>query len=288
MIKLLKNILGIVIAILLIGNSVMFPSQPTAAGQATLPSNHSRGAVVTLQPACLEKGGQVVVRRLDTALHYRDMDYRVYLPPCYQEQTGLRYPVLYLVHGQSSTDAHWDELGIDETADTLIRAGEISPLIIVMPRDLIWTQPSDDLFDDILLKELIPLVDRDYRTRADRQHRAIGGLSRGGGWAVHLGLAHWQVFGALGAHTPAVFWEDAPQLRTWLSELTASQMPRIYIDVADRDREEILLSTLRLEKILAELAIPHEFYRFVGLHNAEYWSSNLERYLRWYSAEWGE
>ena len=97
-----------------------------------------------------------------------------------------------------------------------------------------------------------------------------------------------QVFGALGAHTPAVFWEDAPQLRTWLSGLTAFQLPRIYIDVADRDREEILLSTLRLEKILAELAVPHEFYRFVGLHNAEYWSSNLERYLRWYSAEWGE
>jgi enterochelin esterase-like enzyme len=238
------------------------------------------------QPACLERDGQVVVRSLDSRQDYRNMDYRVYLPPCYREQGDRRYPVLYLVHGQSSTDSQWDDLGINETADDLIRKGKIPPLIIVMPRDLVWTPPSQDPFDDILLEELIPLIDREYRTLTDRRHRAVGGLSRGAGWAVNLGLAHWQMFGALGAHTPAVFWEDAPQLRTWLSELTETQRPRIYVDVADRDRDEIRFSAQQLTKILAELAIPHDFYQFVGLHNAEYWSKNLERYLLWYTAEW--
>lgn len=69
------------------------------------------------------------------------LDYRIYLPPCYNTQAHLRYAVLYLIHGQSYTDDQWDRLGADEVAEQLILTGEIGPFLIVMPRDRLWEQP---------------------------------------------------------------------------------------------------------------------------------------------------
>ena len=61
------------------------------------------------------------------------LSYRIYLPPCYDEMEDARYPVLYLIHGQNFNDDQWDRLGVDESADALIAAEEMSPLLIVMP-----------------------------------------------------------------------------------------------------------------------------------------------------------
>lgn len=266
-------------------------SQPAATptSVAARPAQATPTDTPAAVPAgCNHPAGHMVIASLESNLLNKPLDYRVYLPPCYEEQTGQRYPVLYLVHGQSYNDDQWDRLGADEAAGRLIAAGEIAPLILVMPRDRVWSQPDEDMFGRAVVEELIPFIDGHYRTLADRSHRAVGGLSRGAGWAVHFGLSQWKLFSAFGAHSPATFWTDAPQFRTWLKEIPTGLLPRIYVDAGDHDRPEILDAAQRFAALLTELGIPHEWYLFPGYHDEAYWSAHVEKYLRWYAAPWGE
>jgi len=236
--------------------------------------------------ACWQQGGRIVQDSLRTDLLPLPLEYRVYLQTCYDQQPDDHYPVLYMIHGQNFNDDQWDRLGIDETADALIAAGEIPPLIIVMPRDRSWAQPTEDRFGQVLAEELLPFIDENYRTLPDRSHRAIGGLSRGAGWAVHLGLSHWELFAAIGAHSLPVFWADTPHVRQWLKDIPSNALPRIYLDIGENDRPVILSSVRWFENLLTEENIPHEWHLFTGYHEEAYWQSHVEQYLRWYTQDW--
>ena len=228
----------------------------------------------------------MVLGKLETSLLPQPLEYRVYLPPCYARLTSLRFPVLYLFHGQSYTDDQWDRLEADETADRLIAAGEVTPFIMVMPRDRLWTQADADPFGQAVLEVLLPSIDQTYRTLAERQYRAVGGLSRGAGWAVHFGLGSWELFGAIGAHSLPVFWSDVPSVKKWLDAIPAESMPRIFMDIGKDDRPEIRESALWFESLLTQRNIPHEWHQFEGYHEEAYWQAHVEQYLRWYAAEW--
>jgi len=238
-----------------------------------------------VSPACLKTKGLVNTGALQSRLLPRPLEYRIYLPPCYDEQVQQRYPVLYLIHGQSYTDDQWDRLGADETADSLITAGEVGPFIIVMPRDRVWSQPDEDPFGQALTEELIPWIDRHYRTQADRRFRAIGGLSRGGGWALHLGLSRQDLFSAIGLHSAAIFSSDTQRLPQWLDKMLPDS-PRIYIDIGEKDRPQILGSITRFEDYLTEHGIPHLWHLYTGYHEEAYWQSHVDEYLRWYAEGW--
>lgn len=240
---------------------------------------------ITIQ-SCLEEGGRIEQGNLRSTLLRLPMEYRVYLPPCYDSEPDRRYPVLYLIHGQNYNEDQWDRLGVDESADMLIQSNEIPPLIIVMPRDRNWNQPSQDPFGKVLADELIPIIDQQFRTLDQRQFRAIGGLSRGAGWSVHLGLSRWDLFGALGGHSLPVFWEDTAKIRSWLDNIPVEQRPRIYLDIGERDRPQILKSAVWFEELLTHEGIPHEWYLLPGYHEEAYWQKNLPRYLRWYTRTW--
>ncbi len=214
------------------------------------------------------------------------LSFRVYLPPCYDDQPDRRYPVLYMLHGQTNTDDQWVRLGIAETSNALITSGEVPPYLVVMPRDRVWKQPSEDKFGEALVNDLIPWIDAHYRTLPDRTHRAIGGLSRGAGWAVHLGLSEWEMFGAIGAHSLPIFWEDVSMLKQWIEEIPLESFPRLYLDIGDRDQPEMLKSDNWFEELLTEEGIPHEWHLFSGQHMEAYWQSHVDQYLRWYTAGW--
>ena len=255
------------------------PTQTPSAAKATPPTT---GTAST----CLAQGGKVEVSQLEVKDLPDLLDYRLYLPPCYAENAHQRYPVLYLVHGQSFNDDQWDRLGVDETVDRLLANGEISPFIIVMPRDTRWGSAEQDPFDEAVLQGLIPFIDRQYRTLDERQYRAIGGLSRGAGWAANLGLQYPELFGAVGMHSLALFWSDVPNVKLWLDEISPEKMPRFYIDAGLNDRPDILNSSRWFESQLNQRDIPHEWHLFAGYHDEAYWSSHVEQYLRWYAAEW--
>lgn len=152
----------------------------------------------------------------------------VYTPPGYDDGK-TRYPVLYLQHGHGEDEAGWSHQGHENfILDNLIAAGKAKPMIIVnedgmtgaplqigpppkpapgstppaMPRGL--GSMKYETFDSIVSKDLIPFIDATFRTISDREHRAIAGLSMGGGEAFRIGLNHPDKFAYIGGFSPAL------------------------------------------------------------------------------------
>jgi enterochelin esterase-like enzyme len=235
---------------------------------------------------CWRSEGHFENGSLETPRKKDPVEFRIFLPPCYDVDSERRHPVLYLLHGQGFTDEQWERIGAGETASRLIADGEVPPFLIVMPRYRSWTEPYKNDFGRVMVEELIPWIDAEYRTIPERNYRAVGGLSKGAGWAVHLGLKYWETFAAIGGHSLAVFWNDTLYIRTWLEEIPRENLPRIYLDIGDQDRSVIMSSNNWFSEVLVDYGVPHEWYLFSGNHDEAYWRENAERYLRWYSLEW--
>lgn len=236
---------------------------------------------------CLEQRGRIESGQVRTRLLSQPLVFRVYLPPCYLQDVARRYPVVYLIHGQSFNEDQWDRLGADEAADELIAEGKAPPFMIVMPHDEgVRSQPEEDKFGDAVAQVLVPWIDAHYRTLPDRAYRAVGGVSRGGGWALHIGLSEWKIFGAFGAHSLAIFWNDTPHIKEWLDAIPSDKIPRIYLDIGDNDRPEIKESDLWFERLLTQRGIPHEWTLFTGYHEEKYWQKHVKQYLEWYTELW--
>lgn len=237
------------------------------------------------QTACTLTRGTIELREIIIPETTRTFSFRVYLPPCYAQRPDYDYPVLYLLHGQSSTDDQWDRLGADETADRLISAGEALPFIIVMPFEYYYLQdPRESVYGDLLVNNLIPWVDEEYDTCDLRECRAIGGLSRGAGWAMHLALTEWELFGSVGAHSLALFQGDFFSLPDRLNKITDDAYPRVYMD--DGSLDYMLESARNFEQQLTRYHVAHTWVINDGAHNEDYWGAHVEDYLRWYTFAW--
>jgi len=231
---------------------------------------------------CLTQPGRVDEGALDSTNPAQQ--YLIYLPPCYDEKTDQRYPVLYLLHGQTYTDDQWIRLGAAGILDKLILSGESQPFIIVFPDDRYWNLQAGPGFGLRLVDHLIPYIDETYRTLPDRNHRAIGGMSRGAGWALELGLTRWDLFGEIGLHSLAVLQRDASQIANWLAKIPPSSRPRVFMDIGDNDQE--LEMAQLVEKQFSEDGLSHEWHLYSGAHTEEYWSAHVEEYIRWYAEGW--
>jgi enterochelin esterase-like enzyme len=234
--------------------------------------------------SCSEASGEIETYEIP----WRDelLTGRIYLPPCYGSDPEREYPTLYMLHGATETDQQWDDLGLDEWADTLILEKEISPLIIIMPREITWIILPENPFGDHLITAVIPWIDGNYQTLGNRDYRAIGGMSRGGNWAIRLGLLHWGLFGSIGAHSTPLFIGDLKRVPGWIEIIPASQIPRILMDIGEDDNN--LADAQALHESLLDLDLPHEWRLYPGLHDEHYWRSHLEEYLKWYSEGWTE
>jgi enterochelin esterase-like enzyme len=211
-------------------------------------------------------------------------EFRIYLPPCYDEKTEQHYPVLYLLHGQTYTDDQWIRLGAVDVVDRLILSGESLPFIIVFPDDRYWNLPPGPGFGQRLAEKLIPYIDATYRTLPNRNQRAIGGMSRGAGWALRLGLMHWKLFGTIGLHSLAASRKDVSEIRDWLVDIPLSSRPRVYMDIGDNDQE--LEMAQRVETQFNDFGLSHEWHLYSGAHTEDYWSAHVEEYIRWYAEGW--
>lgn len=251
------------------------PPPPTATSSLT-PSPTVAPSATPL--TCLKQRGELTRRKLQTTTPHQE--FLLYLPPCYDQRPDLRYPVLYLLHGQTYTDDQWVSLGATVAADNLIHSGEAAPFILVFPDDRYWNLAAGGEFDDRLINNLIPTIDKSFRTLADREHRALGGLSRGGGWGIHMLLTQQDLFGTIGLHSPVIFEGDAYVMQKRIKELPAESWPRLWIDAGDRDGE---LGKIRhFETMLALRQVPHDWRMYVGDHTDAYWQAHVVEYLQWY------
>ncbi len=199
----------------------------------------------------------------------RPHDVMVLLPPGYEDDPGRRYPVLYLHDGQNVFDdlplspfgVQW---GVDTTARALINARIIEPIIIVAignaGRDRIdeYTPTRDNVHDaggeadqygQMLVYEIKPWVDRQWRTRRGPRDTGLAGSSLGGLLTLYLGLTHPAVFGKLALLSPSVWWDDRWIVRQLVAHGGRRPDLRIWLDVGTAERR-MLRGTRLLYRIL--------------------------------------
>ena len=160
----------------------------------------------------------------------------VYLPPRYMENAQKRYPVFYLISGTTDTEEVYYKVGrVNYILDNLIADKMANEMIVVLPygnpTKLLnagsdaATQPQTkfggDPFSRDLIEDLMPYIDRTYRTRADRNHRAIGGFSRGGNQALYNGLTNLDKFSYLCSY----------------SSFTSTDIPQVYDQSAETNKK---------------------------------------------------
>ena len=233
----------------------------------------------------------------------KDMKVNIYLPKGYNGKT--RYPVLYMLHGYTDNEDCWMvNLNLKIVADRLINDNMIEPVIIVMPQiDNSFGVNSDKsiylslkysagLYEDYLYKDLIPNIDKYYKTIKNRNSRYIGGLSMGGYAALHLAFNHSELFSKVGGHSPALLVEDS-----WLYPNDQIRLERdpmllviskkvknieVYLDCGDKDSFKFYNSCETLAHILQNQNIQYEYHLNPGEHNKEYWNANSDKYLMFY------
>ena len=261
---------------------------PTETPPSTPRSSPTPQSSATVTPTktedCRAQGGELRSSTIPSEHLAGDLEFSLYLPPCYQVEPKSDYPVIYLLHGLTYTNDQWPRLGLVETMDSLIAQGEIPPIIIVLPREKTFNSPQTSSFPDALIQELLPWIDQNYRTIADASHRGIGGISRGAAWAVRIGFTHPDSFSRIGAHSLPVFAQDTNQVQVWASQTPPQDLPVTLIDIGRNDRE--VQSALDFANQLDRFNLPHEFYLFNGEHTEAYWAGHLEFYLRWYTQDW--
>jgi enterochelin esterase-like enzyme len=157
------------------------------------------------------------------ALNNQTREVRIYTPPGYDANSGKKYPVLYLLHGNNDTAAGWTEVGrANYILDNLISQQKAVPMIVVMPfghATPFGEQGNNTaLFEKYLLEDLIPAVEKNYRVAPGRENRALVGLSMGGGQAINIALAHLDQFSALGAYSAAVPRDFETRFKTLLGD----------------------------------------------------------------------
>jgi len=186
----------------------------------------------------------------------------VSVPPGYHASEAKRYPVLYMFDGANAF-VLWE---IDETVRVLVEASQIEPLIVVgiahggtqedrtdeyTPTSINGRGGKGDDLGRMLVEELKPFIDREYRTLPDAAHTGLGGVSLGGLIALHIGLRHPKTFGKLAVMSPAVWWDRSVILRT-VNSLKAKPAQRIWLDVGTEEGRGMAENAKRLRDTLTE------------------------------------
>jgi enterochelin esterase-like enzyme len=256
----------------------------TAAPQAT----PTAPASPTPQPTPCARPGEIVAGSFPSATAGGEHRYRLYLPPCYGDD-GRVYSTLYLFAGDIHDESKWPELGIGAAADAAIAAQDIAPFLVVMPAGG-WladqTSGGPGSYETLVLDELIPHVESTVCAWPDPAGRAIGGLSRGGYWALEIAFRFPERFASAGGHSAALLDTFAgPDLNPQHTALTRDLGDlRIYLDIGADDH--VRENTIRLHEDMAAGGVPHEWHLNEGRHDDAYWSAHAPGYVRWYAAPW--
>jgi enterochelin esterase-like enzyme len=257
---------------------------PVSPSPTTEPTLSSAKTGSPDDPGCGETGGRLQLASFFSPILQENLSYRIYLPPCYDQAAEQAYPVVYLLHGLGYTQEQWARLGLVDQMDILIARQEAPPFIIIMPQESRFEPPQTSLFGEAVVVDLVPWVDAHYRTLPEAAYRAVGGISRGGAWAVRIGLTHYQVFSKVGAHSLPLFDADGGNIHTWLTTLGREDYPSFYIDIGRDDAERE--NTRAFADLLDSFSVPHEWYLFNGEHSEAYWAAHLDEYLKWYGSTW--
>ena len=237
------------------------------------------------------------------------LPYNVILPPGYSASATTRYPVLYLLHGWAGHYTDW--VTRTNVADY---AAQYRMIVITPEGNDSWYVDSGgvatDQYETYILKELIPDVDKRFRTIQARYGRAVAGLSMGGYGAIKYGLkypstfvfaasmsgafgvaryteneiggSNWEpflkIFGAVGSETRKT--NDVFEIARGLSTARVAALPYFYFDCGTEDAGQHFNPNRELSQIFLEKKIPHEYRELPGGHSWAYWDQQVPEVLK--------
>jgi enterochelin esterase-like enzyme len=212
---------------------------------------------------------------------------QVWTPPGYS--TDKKYPVLYLLHGIGGDEHEWTRGGVANVIlDNLSADRKIVPMIVVIPngragkdvtaRDPIPKQsPAFAAFEKDLLNDLIPFIEKTYSVKADRESRALAGLSMGGGQSLNFGLGHPEAFAWVGGFSSAP--NTRPPADLIKDPEAARKLRLLYVACGDKDN--LLRISEGVHKMLDEKKVPH-VYNVIpgGQHDFKVWRNDLYHFAQ--------
>ncbi len=208
----------------------------------------------------------------------------IYTPPGYSKKN--KYPVLYLLHGIGGDEKEW-LIGANPQVilDNLYAAGKIAPMIVVMPNGRamkddratgnIMAPEKVQAFADFekdLLNDLIPYIEKKYPALTDREHRAIAGLSMGGGQSLNFGLGNLDKFAWIGGFSSAPNTKP-PQLLVPNPAAAKEKIKLLFISCGASDG--LISFSRRTHEYLQQNNIPHIYFIEPGVHDFKVWKNGL-------------
>ena len=216
---------------------------------------------------------------------------QVYTPPGYSKDR--KYPVLYLLHGIGGNEREeWVKGGVPHVIlDNLIADKKIPPMIVVLPNGNATTNkpaPSapgeggrrgfGDLtgwgkpFENDLIKDIIPFIEANYSVKADRENRALAGLSMGGGQSLNIGLANLDIFAWIGGFSSAPNTRPAGELVPEPEKAT-KQLKLLYLSCGNKDG--LIRVSQDFHAYLEEKNVPHIWHVDEHAHDFQHWKKGL-------------
>ena len=244
---------------------------------------------------------------LPSAALGKDLKYAVMLPPSYKTDAKRRYAVLYFLHGMFGNEGEFERRGVAAKIASLREQGLIGEFIIVAPaggNSFYLNAKNGVRYEDAIIQDLIPHIEKTYRAIGTRDGRAIQGISMGGWGALMLAFKHPEMFSSVTTHSAALFAElphptgndrrsqfmlqiignifgtppDEEFFRSvnpmYLAEVNAAAIKKsglkIYFDCGEQDRYGFQESNKQFDERLTKLGIAHDFHLYPGNHGWEY------------------
>lgn len=265
--------------------------------------------------------GRIECRAAPSKILRREVRYCAILPPSYDTAKTRRFPVLYFLHGLGGNEQWLVSSGGWNLVEDLWQEDRIREFLIVTPDGdtsfYINSRDGHERYEDFLIREFIPFIERNYRIKSERKDRGIGGVSMGGYGALHLAFRYPQLFTSVSANSAALM-EKLPDVRfadprhsPLLRVLGAFGSPpdaaywernnpftlvrtarlaglKIYFDCGTEDDYGFEDGAQKLNDLLNSLHIPHEFHLYPGGHNAIYFAQHMPAALEFHSRAFGK
>ncbi len=257
--------------------------------------------------------GRVECNSVPSKILGRAVPYCIALPASFDAEKARQYPILYFLHGLGDNDQFFVHSGAWSLVEDLRERHEIKDFLIATPAGrasfYINSKDGKTRYEDFLVLEFFPFIEKKYRVAPGRANRAISGVSMGGYGALHLAFRHPQLFSSVSAHSAALietipkfvgntvnsglfagafgepfdaaFWQQNSPLA--LARTANLSGLHIYFDCGDEDDYGFEAGATALDKILTSRHVPHEFHIYPGRHDYTYFASHIPASLEFHS-----
>ena len=261
--------------------------------------------------------GRVECNSLQSKILVRPIPYCVLLPPSYDADKTRQFPILYFFHGLGDDEQMFIHSGGFNLVEDLWERKELGDFLIATPAAgatfYINSNDGKVRYEDFLIEEFSPAIEKKFRVKPGRANRAVSGVSMGGYGALHLAFRHPELFSSASAHSGALIdklpsflggvAQNSPRARVFgstfgnppnaafwdrnspigISRAASLKAVNIYFDCGEEDDFGFESGATALDRVLASRKIPHEFHLYPGRHNWQYFATHLPASLQFHS-----